>query len=288
MDDPGLLFRQLLELYNRLGDYERLIAARQYDEAESLRLDLAVLWGEVQEDVVELGVPIGWSGSGRVFPTFETALSRFVPLTGSVFIESIGHARTSLRMALGKLRRMIRQRTSSETTQSTRTQVEQEHSYASHPAQVAQTPFLSERDISDAYRMSELYIILHCYENSVRCLIEKVLSHELGEDWWEKAASAKMKSFVDSRRQAEQRKKWLSPRGQTPLYYLEWGDLVKLIRKYEKLFLPQIDSLRFVENRFEELETLRNIVAHNGVLSSDDDFQRVMISFRDWCRQVGS
>ena len=167
-----------------------------------------------------------------------------------------------------------------------RSRIEQEYNYAPDLAQVTRTPLLSERDISDAYRMSELYIILHCYENSVRRLIEEVLSTELGEDWWEKAASASMKNFVEGRKQTEQRKRWLSPRGGTPLYYLEWGDLVKLIRKYENLFLPRIGSLRFVEGRFEELEALRNIVAHNGVLPSDDDFQRVIISFRDWCHQI--
>lgn len=155
-------------------------------------------------------------------------------------------------------------------------------------AQVEQTPFLSSSDISNARKMSELYTILHCYENSVRCLIEKVLAGEYGEDWWEQVASDTMKGSVENRKKTEQKKRWLSPRGQTsPLYYLEWGDLVKLIRKEESLFLPYIGSLRFVENRFEELESLRHIVAHNGTLPSDEDFQRVTIWFGDWCRQVG-
>ncbi len=161
--------------------------------------------------------------------------------------------------------------------------------YAPDLAQVTQTPFLSPSDISSAYKMSELYIILHCYENSVRRLIERVFTDEYGVDWWNKIASENMKKIVRSRKETEKKKRWLSTRGETSsLYYLEWGDLVKLIRKEKDLFLSQIGSLRFVENRFEELESLRNIVAHNGILSSDHDFQRVIISFRDWCRQVGS
>lgn len=161
--------------------------------------------------------------------------------------------------------------------------------YAPDLAQVTQTPFLSPNDISDAHKMSELYVVLHCYENSVRRLIEKVFVDEYGEDWWNQVASNSMKRFVEGRKETEKKKRWLSPRGTTsPLYYLEWGDLVKLIRKKQNLFLSQIGSLRFVENRFEDLESLRNIVAHNGILPSGDDFQRVIISFRDWCRQVGS
>lgn len=154
-------------------------------------------------------------------------------------------------------------------------------------AEVEKTPFLSQDDITNAHKMSELYIVLHCYENSVRRLIENIFENEYGGNWWDQVANTGMKNSVKVRKEKEKKERWLSPRGKTsPLYYLEWGDLVKLIRKEQDLFLPRVGSLRFVENRFEELESLRNIVAHNGVLPSDDDFQRVIISFRDWCRQI--
>jgi hypothetical protein len=39
---------------------------------------------------------------------------------------------------------------------------------------------------------------------------------------------------------------------------------------------------------FAELERFRNIVAHNGALPSDDDFQHVELSFKQWCKQVGA
>ncbi len=156
-------------------------------------------------------------------------------------------------------------------------------------AEVEKVPFLSQSDILNARKMSELYIILHCYENSVRRLVENVFENECGENWWEQVANTRMKKLVEDRKEKEKKNRWLSPRGETsPLYYLGWGDLVKLIRKKENLFLSYIGTLRFVENRFEELESLRNIVAHNGVLPSDDDFHRVSIAFRDWCRQIGS
>jgi hypothetical protein len=165
----------------------------------------------------------------------------------------------------------------------------QQQTYAPDVAQIIQTPFLSEDDIANACKVSELYIILHCYENSVRRLVEQVLSSQLGQDWWEIAANQHMKNMMETRRQTEQRKRWLSPRGQmSPLYYVEWGDLVRLIRKHEEFFLPYISELRFIESRFEDLESLRNIIAHHGMLPSDDDFHRIVISFRDWCRQVGN
>jgi hypothetical protein len=150
------------------------------------------------------------------------------------------------------------------------------------------TPFLSEGDVLDAYKMTDLYVILHCFENSVRKFVEKTLVQNLGDDWWEQAANNTMKNVVTQLKMKEKKRKWLSVRGNvSPLYYLEWGDLEKLIRKYENLFKPHIGDLRFIESRFGDLENLRHIVAHHGVLPSEDDFQRAKLYFKDWCRQIG-
>jgi hypothetical protein len=70
------------------------------------------------------------------------------------------------------------------------------------------------------------------------------------------------------------------------MFYVDWGDLLTLIRKYEAEFKQLIPDYTFVASRFEEMERLRNIVAHNGTLPSDDDFQHVIISFKQWCKQL--
>lgn len=150
------------------------------------------------------------------------------------------------------------------------------------------TPLLSGDDYANAIMMARLYMIFHCYENSVRRLVANVLSKELGENWWDEAASDDMKRNVESTKRSEQRRRWLSSRGEaSPLYYLTWSDLEKLITKYSDKFTPYIGELRFIQSRFGDLASLRNIVAHNGTLPSEDDFQRAELSFRDWKRQVG-
>jgi len=153
-------------------------------------------------------------------------------------------------------------------------------------AGIINTPFLDESSIKEAQRMAELYLILHCYENSARQLIEKVLSNKLGSNWWDIAANASLKGKYKSRKEVESRNLWLAPRGKSPLFYLDWGDLLSLIRKYENDFKPFIKEIDFIILRFQELEKVRNIVAHNGYLPSNEDFDRVILSFRDWCRQV--
>jgi|688.fasta_scaffold219794_2 hypothetical protein len=153
--------------------------------------------------------------------------------------------------------------------------------------EVFNTPYLNHEDVINAYKMSSLYVILHCYENSVRCFIEQILSREFGDHWWEKVKNTKTMPKVERAKNFEATNKWISPRGgSSPLYCIDWGDLVTIIRNHQNLFLPYIGDIKFIENRFEQLEGLRNIIAHHGVLPSDDDFQRIFISYRDWCRQI--
>ena len=134
--------------------------------------------------------------------------------------------------------------------------------------------------------MAELYIILHCLENSVRNFICDVLTRKIGANWWENAKNAELAKKFKERKEKEMKNKWLSPRGKaSPLFYLDWGDLVKIIRKFEFDFTPFIDEVKFVELRLDELEKIRNIIAHSGVIPSNDDFDRVILHFKDWCKQ---
>ncbi|MBA7683016.1 hypothetical protein ES703_91372 [subsurface metagenome] len=150
---------------------------------------------------------------------------------------------------------------------------------------VSHTPLLTPGDIDNAYKMGQVYVAIHCLENSARSLIRKVLNNALGEQWWDKAASDQMKRKLAERKSRETKKRWLTSRGADELNYLDWGDLVTLIRKYEEHFVQFIGSTKFAELKLEELENLRNVIAHNGVLP-DEEVVRVELYFKDWCKQV--
>lgn len=153
-------------------------------------------------------------------------------------------------------------------------------------ANIELTPFLKTEDIENAKSMANLYVVLHCYENSVRQLIWNVLKKEYGNDWWNIVASSTLKSKVEDRKKKESKNLWLRPRGQNELFYIDWGDLLYIIRKEETKFLSFIKDIKFVQLRFEELEKVRNVIAHHGSLESSDDFDRVILSFKDWCQQT--
>ena len=150
---------------------------------------------------------------------------------------------------------------------------------------VSKTPLLKSIEIENSYKMGQVYVTLHCLENSVRNVIRKVLKDLFGEQWWDKVASNPMKRKVEERIQRETKNRWLSPRGADELHYLDWGDLITLIRKFQDKFSNLLGDIDFIILRLVELENLRNVIAHNGVLP-DEEITRVELYFKDWCKQV--
>ena len=144
---------------------------------------------------------------------------------------------------------------------------------------------LSHEEIHNAILMGQVYIAIHCLENSTRQLIRNILKTEFGDDWFSKAASSKIMQKLKERKEVEKRKRWLGQRGGDELYYLDWNDLISIIRKYPEYFDPITGGIKFVESRLEEMECLRNIIAHSGVLP-EKEIDRIGIHLSDWCRQI--
>jgi len=94
-----------------------------------------------------------------------------------------------------------------------------------------------------------------------------------------------MLTKLKERKSREAKNRWLSSRGADELNYMDWSDLVTLIRKYHNHFEELIPNIKFIELRLEELENLRNAIAHSGVLP-DEEIPRVELALKDWCKQV--
>ena len=149
-------------------------------------------------------------------------------------------------------------------------------------------PFVEAERQADLAKMVRVYAQLFLLENSMRGLIERVLTKHLGRDWWEKAANSQMKQKHESRIKNERSKKWAPARGEFgPLYALDWLDLIKLMRKYPDQFVDRLGDIDFL-HRFEDAGSFRNVVAHNGVLREEDDFDLIRIYYQNWISQVTS
>lgn len=148
------------------------------------------------------------------------------------------------------------------------------------------TPLIDSEYVEDLEKMLELYATLHTLENSMRRLVEKVLTDKFDSDWWEKSSSAPHKKKHLDRMSKESERKWLPARASLgPLYSLDWSDLISIIRKYEDDFIPYIGKIDFM-HRFSDLGLVRHVVAHHGFIDEAKDYDRVKLALHDWQKQV--
>lgn len=130
------------------------------------------------------------------------------------------------------------------------------------------------------------YLAFFMLENSARELIVERLREKHGTDWWVKCATKPVQKSVTLRQEKEGKNRWHMQRGASEIYYTDFGDLSSLIQNqwedFEDLF-PDVD---WVLARFKELESSRNIVAHNNLLD-ERELDRVKMYLADWVKQVG-
>ena len=146
---------------------------------------------------------------------------------------------------------------------------------------------LDEERLKTAKQMAVVYSAIATFENSVRDLIAKVLLAELGEDWWEKGVSEKIRKNADAKIKEEEKIRWHKRRGTDPLNYTSLPDLVSIIRNTWPKMEPYVNSVEWVASIFDVVERSRNVIMHSGVLEKED-IQRLGMNIRDWVKQVGA
>ena len=138
---------------------------------------------------------------------------------------------------------------------------------------------------SSGLRMIRLYALFYCFENSVRELISAKMIENKGPNWWD-GVGEKIRKFAESRKTASEQNTWIEGEPATLLSYIEFGHLSDIIFQNWEVFEDLIPSQQWMKQRFDELEKLRNFVAHNRSLK-DNEFDRVEMYVSDWGKQVG-
>lgn len=146
---------------------------------------------------------------------------------------------------------------------------------------------LDESFVAEARQMAVVYTAVTAFENSTRKLISTVLLEHLKESWWEQGVSEKIRKKAECRRAEEEKVKWHTPRGESPINYSELGDLATIIRNNWSLFEPYIPSIEWATSVFDVIERSRNVIMHSGRLELED-IERVGVNIRDWIKQVGA
>jgi len=147
----------------------------------------------------------------------------------------------------------------------------------------ALTPFSVSRR-NQALEMARLYAVLYCFENEVRDFVRETLYEKEGPDWLDKIP-AKIREHAAARRDAALKESWLEGEKTDLLGFAEFGQLAQIIiAKWE--FFQIIPSQHWLKQRMDELEKVRNFMAHNRMLLPSE-FHRTYMYIADWNHVVG-
>jgi hypothetical protein len=113
--------------------------------------------------------------------------------------------------------------------------------------------------------MSNAYSMLYQLENSLRIFVEKKLRDSFGNSWWERGVSQR------EIREGAERKKAVEPESNLSLInYTEFDDLRRIITNNWEIFRDTFQTQTGIVSRLEELEPMRNKIAHSRLLSNED------------------
>jgi len=138
-----------------------------------------------------------------------------------------------------------------------------------------------------ATRMGIVYSAIASFENSARRFVAKVLADQHGENWWSSNVSERIRTLAESRQEDEAKTRWHGRRGDSPINYIELGDLAKIIQQNWDDFEPHVQRVEWANSIFTSIERSRNVIMHSGVLDIED-VERLGMNIRDWIKQVGS
>jgi Swt1-like HEPN len=138
-----------------------------------------------------------------------------------------------------------------------------------------------------ARRMGRVYELLYCFENSVRELVESTLREVLGpERWWQDGVDETIRKKADGRRRDDERARWHGPRGASPLNFVDFEELGKIITACWPDFEDLLGDKDWVENYFSEMNRSRRAIGHTGELSAHA-VERMELFVREWLMVVG-
>jgi DNA-binding MarR family transcriptional regulator len=140
--------------------------------------------------------------------------------------------------------------------------------------------YLKDRTIDNAAVMSCAYKILFELENHLKQFIEKNMRTSYGSDWWNSGyIPLKVRANVDKLIHEELSSSWQISDTNIDTEYLQFGNIGNIIFNnwkdcFEQFFHDQIKIIP----KLEELEKIRNSIAHTRMLSQEGSKRLEMYS----------
>jgi len=138
---------------------------------------------------------------------------------------------------------------------------------------------------SKGQEMAEVYLHLYCAENVLRLFIDKVAT-ERAVDLSQLTIPKAVRDGIALRKRNEEKNKWLSIRGGSDLFYVDFKELADIITNNWSIFVKYFPDQAWIRTKIEEMANCRNLIAHNSYI---DDHERdvIRLNFRSILRQIG-
>lgn len=147
-------------------------------------------------------------------------------------------------------------------------------------------PFLSQKKITEAREMADVYPLIYVLENSIRELIDRIMTAQYGKNWWDSQAPESLRKEVDIRMTTDKKDSWHQRRGDRPIDYIDFKDLPRLMAKIESSVVPNIiPDLEWFRQFVKEVYKSRCVVCHMNPLDINN-IQGVQVKFNQWQKQI--
>jgi len=147
-------------------------------------------------------------------------------------------------------------------------------------------PILSDQKINEAKEMAEVYPLLYILENSIREVIDRILTSRYGKNEWLSHVKTKLREKVEGRMAEDKRNAWHQRRGARPIDYLDLNDLKHLMWKIEDKVVPEIiPDMDWFVRRINDAYLSRCVVCHMNPLDKVN-IQDVKVKLAQWQKQV--
>lgn len=133
--------------------------------------------------------------------------------------------------------------------------------------------------------MAEAYAYLYVLENILRIFVDSNLEKAFGNQYFQTVASLDMKKAYSIRKTEEQKNKWISLRGNTSLFYLDFNSIGDLIISQWSIFKPFFPDQHWVKSKMDELSKCRNLIAHNSFLGEQENIL-IRLYFEQFLSQI--
>jgi len=133
---------------------------------------------------------------------------------------------------------------------------------------------------------SEAYELLRPLEEYLRSLIEKTLL-SLSSNWWIERVPGDVRTNAEDRKRKNHLQwPWLAGTDLHPIYYVDFPDYVKIIRKkdnWRDVFVRVFKNEELISVKLRELEPIRNAIAHSRPLPRNG-LERLRLNSKDILR----